>query len=90
MYLKCLETGVAKRIVEAGGQFITPGCGICQPQVGFLSAGETCVSSTTRNYRGRKGSLEAQIYLGGPLTVTAAAVAGELADPLDVFPELKR
>ncbi|MFQ5872752.1 MAG: aconitase/3-isopropylmalate dehydratase large subunit family protein [Dehalococcoidia bacterium] len=89
IYLQCLEAGLVQRLVEAGVQLVTPGCSICQPMLGFLSAGEVAISSTTRNYRGRKGSLEAQIYLGGPLTVTAAAVAGEIADPKEVFPELK-
>ena len=88
VYLRCLETGVAKAIVEAGGHFITPGCGICQPKVGFMSAGETCITATTRNYRGRKGSLEANLYLGGPLTVVAAAVAGEIVNPKEIFHEL--
>jgi 3-isopropylmalate/(R)-2-methylmalate dehydratase large subunit len=88
VYLKCLETGVAKAIVEAGGHFVTPGCGVCQPMVGFMSAGETCITSTTRNYRGRKGSMDANLYLGGPLTVVAAAVAGQIAHPKEVFHEL--
>lgn len=88
VYKECLDSGVAAAIVEAGGQFITPGCGICQPAVGFLSAGETCITSTTRNFRGRKGSVDANIYLGGPLTVVAAAVAGELVNPKEVFREL--
>jgi 3-isopropylmalate/(R)-2-methylmalate dehydratase large subunit len=88
VYLKCLETGVASAIVEAGGQFITPGCGICQPKVGYMSDGETCITATTRNYKGRKGSMEADLYLGGPLTVVAAAVAGEIINPREVFREL--
>ena len=88
VYLKCLDTGVAKAIVEAGGHFVTPGCGVCQPMVGFMSAGETCITATTRNYRGRKGSVDANLYLGGPLTVVAAAVAGEIVNPKEVFREL--
>ncbi|MGA0394181.1 MAG: 3-isopropylmalate dehydratase large subunit, partial [Rhodospirillales bacterium] len=89
IYAQCLKAGLITDLVEAGAQVVTPGCSICQPMVGFLSDGEVCISSTTRNYKGRKGSREAEIFLGGPLSVTAAAVAGELADPLDVFPELK-
>jgi 3-isopropylmalate/(R)-2-methylmalate dehydratase large subunit len=88
VYLQCLKTGVAEAIVEAGGQFVTPGCGICQPKVGYMSAGETCITATTRNYRGRKGSVDANLYLGGPLTVVASAVAGEIANPKEVFSEL--
>jgi 3-isopropylmalate/(R)-2-methylmalate dehydratase large subunit len=88
VYLECLKSGAAQAIVEAGGQFVTPGCSICNPVVGVLAAGETCITATTRNYRGRKGSLEANLYLGGPLTVVAAAVAGEIMNPKDVFSEL--
>ena len=85
VYLRCLKEGLVETLVEAGVQFASPGCSICQPMLGFLSDGEVCITATTRNYRGRKGSLNADIYLAGPLTVTAAAVAGEIADPKEVF-----
>jgi len=85
VYLQCLKAGLVETLIEAGAQFITPGCGVCQPRVGFLSDGEVCITATTRNFKGRKGSTKADIYLGGPLTVTAAAVAGEIVDPKDVF-----
>jgi 3-isopropylmalate/(R)-2-methylmalate dehydratase large subunit len=85
VYLQCLKAGLIEKLVEAGAQVITPGCGICQPRVGFLSDGEVCISATTRNFKGRKGSPNAEIYLGGPLTVAAAAVAGEILDPKEVF-----
>lgn len=85
VYLQCLRAGLVEKLIEAGAQFITPGCGVCQPRVGFLSDGEVCITATTRNFRGRKGSPKAEIYLGGPLTVTAAAVAGEIVNPREVF-----
>ena len=66
-------------------QIVTPGCGVCQPRVGFLSDGETCITSTTRNFKGRKGSMNAEIFLGGPLTVAAAALAGEIVHPKEVL-----
>jgi len=88
VYLQCLKAGLIEPLVEAGAQVITPGCGICQPKVGFLSDGEVCITATTRNFKGRKGSQKADIYLGGPLTVTAAAVAGQIANPREVFDEL--
>ena len=81
VYLQCLKAGLVEQLVEAGVHMVTPGCGVCQPKVGFLSAGEVCITSTTRNYKGRKGSLDAEIYLGGPLTVTAAAAAGKIVKP---------
>lgn len=85
VYLQCLKAGLIEKLIEGGAQVITPGCGVCQPRVGFLSDGEVCITATTRNTRGRKGSTQAEIYLGGPLTVTAAAVAGEIVDPKEVF-----
>jgi 3-isopropylmalate dehydratase large subunit len=85
VYLRCVKDGLIERLLEAGAQVITPGCGICQPKVGFLSDGEVCITSTTRNFKGRKGSLNAEIYLGGPLTVAAAALAGEIIDPREVL-----
>lgn len=85
VYLQCLKAGLIEKLIEAGAQVITPGCGVCQPRVGFLSDGEVCITATTRNFKGRKGSQKAEIYLGGPLTVTAAAVAGEIVNPKEVF-----
>ena len=85
VYLQCLKAGLIERLVEAGAQVITPGCGVCQPRVGFLSDGEVCITATTRNFKGRKGSTRAEIYLGGPLTVAAAALAGAIVDPREVL-----
>lgn len=85
VYLQCLKAGLIEVLIEAGAQVITPGCGICQPRVGFLSDGEVCITATTRNFKGRKGSPQAEIYLGGPLTVAAAAIAGEIVNPREVL-----
>jgi 3-isopropylmalate/(R)-2-methylmalate dehydratase large subunit len=84
VYLQCLKAGLVEKLVAAGAQVITPGCGVCQPRVGFLSDGEVCITATTRNFKGRKGSPNAEIYLGGPLTVAAAALAGEIVDPKEI------
>lgn len=88
VYLQCLRAGLIEKLVAAGAHVITPGCGICQPKVGFISDKEVCITATTRNFKGRKGSIHADIYLGGPLTVVAAAVAGKIMDPREVFGEL--
>ena len=88
VYLECMKAGLIQQLVESGAQVVTPGCGICQPKVGYVSAGEVCITATTRNFKGRKGSLDAQLYLGGPLTVTAAAIAGKIVNPKEVFDEL--
>lgn len=85
VYLRCVKDGLVERLLEAGAQVVTPGCGVCQPRVGFLSDGEVCITATTRNFKGRKGSLNAEIYLAGPLTVAAAALAGEIVHPREVI-----
>jgi 3-isopropylmalate/(R)-2-methylmalate dehydratase large subunit len=85
VYLQCVKAGLVQTLLEAGAQIVTPGCGVCQPKVGFLSDGETCITSTTRNFKGRKGSMKADIYLAGPLTVAAAAVAGEIVNPKELL-----
>ena len=85
VYLQCVKAGLIETLLEAGAQIVTPGCGVCQPKVGFLSDGEVCITATTRNFKGRKGSMNADIYLGGPLTVAAAALAGEIVNPNEVF-----
>ena len=85
VYLQCIKAGLVESLIEAGAQVVTPGCGVCQPKVGFLSDGEVCITATTRNFKGRKGSMKAEIYLAGPLTVAAAAVAGRIVDPREVF-----
>lgn len=85
VYLQCIKAGLLETLIEAGAQVVTPGCGVCQPKVGFLSDGEVCITSTTRNFKGRKGSMKADIYLAGPLTVAAAALAGEIVNPKEVL-----
>jgi 3-isopropylmalate/(R)-2-methylmalate dehydratase large subunit len=85
VYLQCVKAGLVESLLESGAQVVTPGCGVCQPKVGFLSDGESCITSTTRNFKGRKGSMKADIYLAGPLTVAAAALAGKIVDPREVF-----
>lgn len=85
VYLQAVKAGLIEKLLEAGAQVATPGCGICQPKVGFLSDGEVCITATTRNFKGRKGSLKAEIYLGGPATVAAAALAGEIVNPKEVL-----
>lgn len=82
VYKQCLDAGLVTELVEAGVDFLTPGCGICTSQV--LLSGETCITSTTRNSRGRFGGPEtvgSQAYLAGPATVAAAAIAGQIVDP---------
>jgi 3-isopropylmalate/(R)-2-methylmalate dehydratase large subunit len=85
VYKRCVEAGLPQVVVDAGGQFLDPGCGICIPARAYLAPGEVCLSATTRNYQGRMGSPEASIYLANPATVAWSAVAGTVADPREVL-----
>lgn len=77
-----LEMGIIQTIVNAGGTILPPGCGPCLgAHEGVLGPGEVCISSGNRNFKGRMGSDEAEIYLGSPATVAASAVEGRIADP---------
>lgn len=88
VYRQCLGAGIITTILDSGAYLLEPGCGCCQPMKGCLSSGEVCITSTTRNYKGRMGSTDAQIYLGGPATVAASALAGEIISPKEVLDEI--
>lgn len=74
--------GTAAALIEAGAHLLSTGCGAC-PGIGsgVLAAGEVCISTTSRNTRGRMGSPDSEVYLASPFSVAAAAVAGEIVDP---------
>ncbi|MEM9303409.1 MAG: aconitase/3-isopropylmalate dehydratase large subunit family protein [Pseudomonadota bacterium] len=74
--------GTLEILTEAGAILLPTGCGACAGMgAGALAAGETCISSTSRNFRGRMGDPGSSVYLASPFTVAAAAVAGEIVDP---------
>jgi homoaconitase/3-isopropylmalate dehydratase large subunit len=77
-----MRTGVLKSLVDAGASVLTPGCGPCfGGHSGLLGAGERCIGTHNRNFIGRMGSPEAEIYLASPATVAASALVGRIADP---------
>ena len=74
--------GILRGLADAGATILAPTCGVCVGlHSGLLAAGESCVSSSNRNFIGRMGSKQAKIFLGSPLTVAASALEGHLADP---------
>lgn len=86
VFNQALGDGTIQTLSEAGASFITSGCGPCVgTHQGVPGDGETVISSTNRNFRGRMGNPRAQIYLGSPTVVAAAAVAGEIIDPADLL-----
>lgn len=77
-----LDMGVIQTIQAAGGIILPPGCGPCLgAHSGVLGPGEVCISSSNRNFKGRMGSEDAEIYLASPATVAASSVEGRIADP---------
>jgi len=79
---EAIDRGFFQTILAAGGTMVPPGCGPCLgAHEGVLGPGETCISSSNRNFPGRMGSDEAEIYLASPATVAASAVEGAIADP---------
>ena len=85
VYRRCIEEGVVQDLLAAGAQVLAPGCHLCLGMQGTLAEGEVCISSTTRNHRGRMGSGDSGIYLASPMTVAASAVAGSIQDPSEVL-----
>ena len=85
IYLKAIEKGFIQKFVKAGAMVINPGCGPCLgAHQGILASGERAITSTNRNFRGRMGSPDSEIYLASPATVVASAIRGEITDPRDL------
>ncbi|WP_026510404.1 MULTISPECIES: 3-isopropylmalate dehydratase large subunit [unclassified Butyrivibrio] len=85
IYLQAMEEGLLKTFVEAGAVVSTPTCGPCLGgYMGILASGERCVSTTNRNFVGRMGATDSEIYLASPAVAAASAVTGKLSQPSEL------
>jgi 3-isopropylmalate/(R)-2-methylmalate dehydratase large subunit len=85
VYLEALRAGYLETFIEAGGVVESPGCGPCMGNhMGVPGVGEVSISSANRNFRGRMGTKESEVYLASPVVVAASAVAGEIQHPNDI------
>ena len=86
VYRQALKAGLVELFVDAGAVVNPPGCGPCSGwHMGVLTASDVCVATHNRNFRGRMGHRDAQIYLASPYVAAASAVAGAIVDPQEVL-----
>lgn len=85
IFSEALKRGYIATFIEAGAVVCTPSCGPCLGgHLGILAAGERCLATSNRNFTGRMGHPESEVYLAGPLVAAATAVAGRIADPREM------
>jgi 3-isopropylmalate/(R)-2-methylmalate dehydratase large subunit len=82
VYLDAARDGTLARLVEAGALITSPTCGACGGgHMGVLGPEETCITASTRNFKGRMGDPSSRVYMGSPATVAASALTGVITDP---------
>ena len=85
IYLQAIEEGLTQIFIKAGAIVSTPTCGPCLGgHMGILAAGERAVSTTNRNFVGRMGHVDSEIYLASPAVAAASAVTGKISEPSEL------
>lgn len=85
VYLDAIHNGYVDTFIEAGAAVSTPTCGPCLgAHMGIMTAGERCVSTTNRNFRGRMGHVDSEVYLASSYVAAASAILGKIATPEEV------
>ena len=85
IYLQALREGLLEIFIEAGAIVSTPTCGPCLGgYMGILAAGERCISTTNRNFVGRMGHVDSEVYLASPAVAAASAVTGKISCPCEL------
>jgi len=85
VYLDAMREGLIESFILSGAVVSTPTCGPCLGgHMGILAAGERCVATTNRNFVGRMGSPESEVYLAGPAVAAASAILGRIAGPEEI------
>ncbi len=82
VYRDALRLGYVQKIADSGAVVTNSTCGACFGyHMGVVGAGEVCQTASTRNFRGRMGSPDAEIYMASTATVAASAITGQITDP---------
>jgi 3-isopropylmalate/(R)-2-methylmalate dehydratase large subunit len=82
VYRDALKSGALEKLADAGAMIAPPTCGACGGgHMGVIGPGETCITATTRNFKGRMGEPSSKVFMGSPATVAASALTGCITDP---------
>ena len=82
IYLEAIEEGIVQDLIKSGAVVSTPTCGPCLGgHMGILAKGERAISTTNRNFVGRMGHVESEVYLSSPAVAAASAITGKITDP---------